>query len=154
VPGPELEADVGPGARRAEPERFVERDAPGVRERDPRPGARVALDAERREEDAVEGARDSPAMALSCDVDCSLHRPLIGGAGTYPVRVGVADDGVAVGRDEPGLRRGKRLDPAAELLDRGRLVLEGDPGLAHEGRVYLEEGGRVVAPDEPDLHRQ
>src|SRR5204863_321727 len=78
---------------------------------------------------------DAGPMVRPIHIDRHLDRPLVCGACVEAARVRVADDRTVALADEPWRVLENGPDAARDLLDRRRLRLERDRGLAHVRRV-------------------
>src|SRR5579875_1106724 len=103
-----------------------------------------------RDEGGKQMAADAAAAQRLADIDGVLDRIAIGGAGAIGCCIAVADDGTARLCDEIGQAAAERvLAPARELLDRGRLLLEGGQPVPDMMRIDALDcwqiGGKRIA---------
>src|SRR5579875_195696 len=150
-PAPELEAHRAKRADETESLALVQGDGGRV--------AAVADDGDHlppaprlaaRDEGGKQMAADAAAAQRLADIDGVLDRIAIGGAGAIGCCIAVADDGTARLCDEIGQAAAERvLAPARELLDRGRLLLEGGQPVPDMMRIDALDcwqiGGKRIA---------
>src|SRR6266404_4149011 len=155
VPAPVLVADGAQHPGRCEAHPLVEPHARRVGERDDADSAAEPLQREATEQRGVQAEADTIAVMIGTHVRRDLDGPLIRAARVEAPAVGVAEHAAArlAEKPEPDLER--RPDALPELLLAGRLGLEGDGRMAHEGRVDREHRGRVLlAGETDDRHRR
>src|SRR3569623_1378555 len=154
APAVHLPADLAVAADQGEAHRFVQADAPVVRQRDAGERGVVAL-AKQRQQLGIERAAHALPGISRIDVARDVARGVVSRAVAMRRTIGVARDRAVDFGDQPAVALSVLLHPPRDFGFVGRVELEADPIVGDERRVDGRAAGGVAdRVGGADFHRR